>query len=156
MTVISIILTVLAIGGIGFVYLAITKLKDSIMSAADDIRREITELTEAQQAVVALVNTNADALATVKAQLAEALAKLDLAEEQLAEFNGIAGQLDTIEQGLRSVLPAPETPVDPQPETPPDDGGSPEPDAPTGEQPAEGTVTVEDGQVTPQTPAAAP
>lgn len=127
------ILAAVVLGGFGYLHLAITKLKAATMSAADDIRREITELTEAQQAVVALVNTNADALASVKAQLADALAALNLAQADLASFDGIAAQLDGIEQGLRSVLPAtePETPVDPQPETPPSDG-TPEPEAPTG------------------------
>lgn len=109
------------------VLLAINQLKENMSDALDNIKREIAELTEAQQAVVALVNTNADALAATKQALADALAKIALDEAQLAEFEGIAAQLDGIEQGLRSVLPTapvePETPADPQPETPPDAGG---------------------------------
>ena len=55
------------------------------MSEIANIRREISELTEASQAVVALVNTNTEALASANAQLADALARVALTEAELAE-----------------------------------------------------------------------
>lgn len=148
---------------------AINQLKDDMSQALEDIKREIAELTEAQQAVVALVSTNADALAETKAQLEAALAKIAADEATLAEFNGIAAQLDGIEQGLRSVLPAapveptepqtpetPETPVEPQQpvDTTPVLPEDPAPDAPTGDtptdQPADGGQPAgDDNQVKP-------
>ena len=107
------------------------------MSEIANIRREISELTEASQAVVALVNTNTEALASANAQLADALARVALTEAELAEFNGIAAQLDTVEQGLRSVLPV--TPVEPQPEpeVPTDPETPTEPVEPAPETPVE-------------------
>lgn len=108
---------------------AVLELKELIMSEAENIRREIGELREAQLAVVALVNTNAEALATTKTALAAAVEKIALTEAQVAEFNGIATELDGIEQNLRAVLPV--TPVEPEPETPTDPVTPTEPETPT-------------------------
>lgn len=101
------------------------------MSEAANIRREISELREAQLAVVALVNTNADALASTKAALAIAMEKIALDEAALAEFNGIASDLDGIEQSLRAVLPVPPAEPEPEPETPTDPVTPTEPEVPT-------------------------
>lgn len=110
---------------------AVLELKELIMSEAANIRREIGELRDAQLAVVALVNTNADALAATKTQLAAALEKIALDEAQLAEFNGIATDLDGIEQSLRAVLPVPPVEPEPEPETPVDPETPTDPVTPT-------------------------
>ena len=107
------------------------------MSEIANIRREISELTEASQAVVALVNTNTEALASANAQLADALARVALTEAELAEFNGIAAQLDTVEQGLRSVLPVAPVEPQPEPEVPTDPETPTEPVEPAPETPVE-------------------
>lgn len=167
------------------ILLAVNQLKENMSDALANIKREIAELTEAQQAVVALVNTNTTALAQARADLAAALDKIALDEAQLAEFDGIAAQLDAVEQGLRAVLPAaptePTTPVEPSepetpgtpetPETPVDGGGTPveTPVDPQPELPSEpGTQEPEtppvdtpadggdEGQVSPQLPTQAP
>lgn len=109
------------------------------MSEIANIRREISELTEASQAVVALVNTNTEALASANAQLADALARVALTEAELAEFNGIAAQLDTVEQGLRSVLPVAPVEPQPEPEVPTDPETPTEPVEPAPETPTEPT-----------------
>ncbi len=111
---------------LGYLIILVRKLQESLMTninQAAEIRREISELTDASNKVIALVQTNADQLAETKANLAAAIERANLAEGQLAEFAGIAESLDTVEQSLRAVLPKapdpePETPVDPQPETP--------------------------------------